>query len=88
MPPELFGMGGSPSTLAAGLAKLGYDLEGEGERILRAAITEPVLTEGSSSVPIMVTHAGICWVIGMHSRYKRSPAGEIAVAKFRRVRYL
>jgi hypothetical protein len=42
------------------LRQLGYELEpdGEGQRILPAAITEGVITEGST-VPVRVTHPGI-----------------------------
>jgi hypothetical protein len=48
------------SILPEELRKLGYDLSeiGEGQRILPTAITEMVITEGST-VPIRATHAGI-----------------------------
>ena len=48
------------SELPRELRRLGYDVQeaGDGQRILASAIVEPVLIEGST-VPIMVTHAGI-----------------------------
>jgi len=48
------------STLPAELRAMGYEVEpeGEGQRILPAAIVETVITE-CSTVPIMVRHAGI-----------------------------
>jgi hypothetical protein len=48
------------STLPSELTTLGYELEAEpdGQRLLPAAITEAVLMQGST-VPLMVTHAGI-----------------------------
>jgi hypothetical protein len=51
------------STLPADLRGLGNDLveTGEGKRILPHAITEMVITEGST-VPIRVLHAGIARV--------------------------
>jgi hypothetical protein len=51
------------SSLPDDLKDSGYDVneDGETERILPAAITEMVVTEGST-VPIKVTHAGICKV--------------------------
>jgi hypothetical protein len=51
------------STLPAKLSALGYELEatGEGERILPTALTEMVVTEGST-VARPVTHAGIVTV--------------------------
>jgi hypothetical protein len=52
------------STLPDELRARGYDLveDGESERILPHAITDMVITEGST-VPIRITHAGIARVV-------------------------
>jgi hypothetical protein len=54
------------STLPSELAKAGYQLQPadppEGQRILPAAITEAVITEGST-VPNMMQHTGIVQVL-------------------------
>jgi len=49
------------STLPADLRKQGYKVEpdGEGERIIPNAITEAVITQGSSKTVFVTTHAGI-----------------------------
>jgi hypothetical protein len=51
------------SPLIGELEAAGYkpELTGSGERVLPAAITEAVITEGST-VPRRVTHAGVCKV--------------------------
>lgn len=63
------------STLPGDLASQGWDFRevGEGERILANAVTEDVITEGST-VPIRVTHAGIVPVL-RYLLMARTPQG-------------